>query len=201
MTRLTLVSALLLCFNVCAQTNLANTDKLESTQTLNALGPDRANVYRNQGASSRFRLDENNVVEEADGSFTPLTESVVDVLAILTSSIGAAANFELTFAENSYVLTADGQQTLGLIASSIKYLDPDTRIDLDIPEQPGISRELTTQRAKEIVRLLSSRYGLKQSIELFVSPVDAYDGIQLNKQGRKRTQIQLVTVLNMGIQG
>lgn len=158
-----------------------------------------ANIYANTQDKPRLALDISKVQVESDGSYSPKTERTIDVLSALNSSVGAAVNFEIQFAKNSSVLTADGRQTLGLIADAISYLDSAVRIDLEIPKHPSKDRSFTQARGSELVRLLRSRYGVKNPVKLFITPLTSKAGFYSVKTHGKETEIKRVTILNMGL--
>ncbi len=156
------------------------------------------NNYATSPSKPRLVLDTSKVEVESDGSYSLKTFQSIDVLAALNSGIGTAVNFEIQFAKNSLVLTADGKQTLGLIADAISYLNSDIRIDLEIPKHPVKEEAFTKARGNELLRLLHSRYGVKNPIKLFITPSNSKAGFYSAKGQDKVTDIKRITILNMG---
>jgi hypothetical protein len=107
----------------------------------------------------------------------------------------------MAFSHNTYVLTADGRQTLEVIARAIRYLDSSVSIDIEIPVKDENDRSLTNRRGKELVRILGSNYGLKNQIRFYISTEDALASSMPKKKFRKGTDIKRVTVLNLGTAG
>ncbi len=149
-------------------------------------------------AKPRLALEKTRIVVEADGSITPKKERIVDLLAAFESSVGAAVNMQLVFAKNSVVLTAEGQETLGLIADAIRYQDVDINVDLEFSPHESKGKQFTQRRASEIVRLLKSRYGVRNPLRVFVTSHAAQKSFHSIKTAQKGTDVQRLTLLNMG---
>ncbi len=147
----------------------------------------------------RFTLDRAKIVVEADGSFSPKTTSVIDAIGALESGVGAAVNFELVFAKNSNVLTAEGEQTLSVIANSMRYLDSNVRVDVEMPSHAEHGESFTERRGAELLRLLRSRYGVKNPIKFFVVPSGTGKNFHSIQNNPKGTELDRMTILNMGL--
>ena len=158
-----------------------------------------ASTYNTANSRLKLALDPAKVYVEADGSFTPKSERSIDILAALNSSVGAAVNIELQFAKNSSVLTADGKQTLSVIADAISYLDSNIEIDLEIPKHRVKGKPFTKARGDELIRLLRSRYGIKNPLKLFITSPVSKASFRSVKAANKTTDLERITVLNMGI--
>jgi len=184
----------MLCSAQCARANDASLGSTNFASVSHA----GANLYASKPAP-RFTLDKSKVVVEADGSLTPKHESVVDVIAALESSVGVAVNFELVFAKNSTVLTADGEQTLAIIAESIRYLDSNIRVDVEMPNDAVRGKSFTERRGAEVVRLLRSRFNVRNPIHFFTTSSNAADNYHSIRSAPKGTDLSRITILNMGL--
>lgn len=165
-------------------------------QAANSMGI-AGNVYSSD-ARPRIELKKSAVVIESDGSYTPKREKIVDVLGAFESSIGAAVNLELVFAPNSNVLTAEGKETLGLIADVIKYQDSNVAVDIEMPKKIKNGMDYAQRRGDEVIRLLRSQYGVKNPLRFFVTQTGVTPKYHSLKGKKNRSDVQRITILNMG---
>lgn len=200
-----LISLLWLAISACAMADNSQQQeqysKSDSMPSLTSSERSLATTESRGGGNLAPNFDLSTVTVEIDGSYTPRSENIIDVLTALDSGVGAAVNFNMAFSHNTYVLTADGRQTLEVIARAIRYLDSSVSIDIEIPAKDENDRSLTTRRGKELVRILGSNYGLKNQIRFYISTEDALASSMPNKEFRKGTDIKRVTVLNLGTAG
>ncbi|GAA6139933.1 hypothetical protein NBRC116583_36800 [Arenicella sp. 4NH20-0111] len=200
------ISLLWLSISVCAmadggpQRNLAP-ESMTPAQGASLPGVEYAAALAKGHKNTAHSLDAERVKVESDGSLTPRSENIIDVLAALDSGVGAAVNFTMSFSHNTYVLTADGKQTLGVIADAIRYLDSEVSIDIEMPAESAKDKELTIRRGRELVRILSSNYGLKNQIRFYIA--SSYDRRSSSGSSKtnKGSDLKRVTLLNLGTSG
>ncbi len=142
------------------------------------------------------RAGVDDVTLEKDGTFSLLTDDSSTVFSALNSGSGAAVNFDVAFAKNSIVMTADGQLILETIARALRLIGTEQPFGLIVKHSsksgPAGRRSLTKGRADAVVRELTQRHGIKS--ELSVSFTN--QGLAVKDVGM--SQLLQFTIVNLG---
>lgn len=125
----------------------------------------------------------------SDNSITLENYGVGDIMTALSASEGIAINFQISFAPNSSVLTADGDFQVASIAKAITYVGTDIDFELQVY---GNNKTLSRSRVGQILSLLNGRFGLVNKFNVVYRPA------QGKTNGNKKSNM-LVKLINRGI--
>ena len=109
-----------------------------------------------------------NAVTEVNGSISLKYYGVLEVAKAFTENPGTEINFDIDFAENSIVPTADGRGLVDTLALVIRYIGKN--YEFKIIGHTGtqgnrvLKDRLSRQRAEAVAALLSNNHGIANEI-------------------------------------
>lgn len=153
-------------------------------------------VYANpRTGDTELVLDDMIVYGAANSDTIDEPTKLYSIWRSLETGEGVGVNFDFSFAKNSSVLTAEGNQLLGLVAKAIGYIGDE--ILFEIQTHNDTREKLSRDRVDAIVAELNSRYSLKNN---FV--VSDYSGAAFfsrrTQSSKNRSDIWRVTIVNKG---
>lgn len=109
------------------------------------------------------------VVYEADHSLSLTKLDVGKLHNVLNSGDGVVVNFDVEFAANTSVMTAEGNHTIDVLLRTLKYIRPATHYEIQVHGESGQSsrrRSVAATRAQTVLHRLDVRFGHRHKFSL-----------------------------------
>lgn len=142
-----------------------------------------------------------NVTKEANGSISLEQYNVLAIAKALEENPGVEINFDIGFANNSKVLTADGRYMVDILASVIRFLGDEYQLEIHgHVESKGSNNSkkiLSESRARTVSNQLLVNYGIQNHLTA-VGLADARP-INSSKAFNERSINNRISIVNNGL--